>query len=496
MTINQMMQTIDRVVQSNRLRVHSDFNAAFIERQGFFSEVEPLAQTAVQSIFERCVYGVNAGFRTSADDIAELSAIVVQLTKLKNDDLKKRQKLQGQVNKIMKSNGSFKINHPARDDLNKTCDTTARAIDTVLGNEEIFGTLSLQQRAYLETIREKVGVLKAALEPVGDYESAAALEHARRIMLDLLDVRRHLLNAFVAGPDVRSMDDAISHATDWGLLTGPVRSKDRAKGEFPHYFEDGVGNLAEAQQSLTDFVLFRERLTAEEEKLRKILSRTEDGVGELNAKLEAYKTEVQQVFAEVDNNGDTMELKRRRRELSEAIKQTQSELQLQTSELERQKKNLEVRRRILVEYRTKLLNPLQTEIDSRPAYAGRLIGKLNFGDVVGVLNGDYRQSNADSAIEALVRVRNEAARVDSEARAYMNLLGDVNDVQAEKMKDALDLLGIEEQEKISAKISDPYEDAEDDDLLRSFANVDKLTDDSQKKGRNTNGKRPLSSDDN
>ncbi len=469
MEMKNMMQRIEAVLAKRNLGVNPKFTADYIVRHGFYKDAKPLAIETIEHILELCIYGVNNGFGKVKDSLRDLADIVVELTEIQDEaDIKKIQKLQGQVKKIMKNKNKQEQSQPsAREEIVKTVQTTISAIDTLLGNVAIFGEQIVQQEEVLNEIKKKATALLVALEGVCDFSSKQACECACHIMVALMNVRSHLLNAFCTNSDLAEMDAAIESASKWAQMTEEVKPKDRAEKPFPHYKEDGVGQLSGAQQALNDFQRFCERLKQEESRLTDPTGKIGSRINEIEQQLADIRVELQGIFKEVENNGDNVTLQQRRAALATNIKRLQAEQEKLKAMLQAQQQSNKARLAILDIYKLEVLLPLQAEIDAHPANAGRLISQLDFGDIVAVLSGNYGRKNAESASMALIRVKNEALRVNNEAKEYLSQLQDISEDISERSMQDEELYDDVPEQKIHVQ-PDVISEG-DDEMLKQFA---------------------------
>lgn len=467
METNEMLKIIDAVVQSNNLGVARNFNADYIGRQGFYSDVEDTACAAIERILELCRRGVNNGFgKDLRNDVEGLSKLVVDLANVHSDDVKRKNKLKGQVQEYMGEKSDNKQNDP-RITIAMYVDTTIRAVDTILRNESMFGErVKSEMRQNLELLKQRLEELKTRTDAVIDTSSTKALEYFNGIVEQLLEVRRQLLNTFCSRREVSNVERAVNYVIQWSQLTGEVSRKERAKESFSTYVDGGINALANAGTALDDFSAFAERVHGEKKALYNSMQPDVDRLTQYEKELEEVNKQINDLLQEEANNGRTAGLEIRAEQLIGEKHSLQAEIEELRNRVRYDREINKRKREIIEQFEALVIRPLEKEIRVNPSNAAKIIAHMQMGSIVGLVSGNYNEQNLKQAQRALVEATNKAAREENDINNSLNVLRMTMNTANERNNELRVTLDEEKPQSIHAGIQSETSGLSALDLLR------------------------------
>lgn len=235
--LGDKIQKIEMTAAANGLAVHRNFNVRYIASHSYFRAPEILADQIADDLLKICDSGVNSGFNGSMKSaISKLTSLMVDLTKVRENDVKAYNKCAVQRDKVMKSlelRGEEVTEETGiKASIKKYIDTSVKAIDTLeaLNSEENdFCTIDEKQIKRFNESKEKFEELLKALDKVSDVSSKDAVAYSNSVIKCILDWREAFSERMCTPDTVKKLDEAIELLNKWAQNVKIVSKRERAK---------------------------------------------------------------------------------------------------------------------------------------------------------------------------------------------------------------------------------------------------------------------------
>ncbi len=415
--LGDKIQKIEMTAAANGLAVHRNFNVRYIASHSYFRAPEILADQIADDLLKICDSGVNSGFNGSMKSaISKLTSLMVDLTKVRENDVKAYNKCAVQRDKVMKSlelRGEEVTEETGiKASIKKYIDTSVKAIDTLeaLNSEENdFCTIDEKQIKRFNESKEKFEELLKALDKVSDVSSKDAVAYSNSVIKCILDWREAFSERMCTPDTVKKLDEAIELLNKWAQNVKIVSKRERAKEtEFVKYEEDDVGRLSECTGTFETLQVFKDRMDEKArdiEESKKSLNEYDGQLLEVKNALINLENDKKQIAINLKNTGDVQaanlaaaDLKRRKnelenkyREISAAIKRSQA-------------LNADITAQEKIYSRLKTVYDKVMTYKKDPAMLCIITNGVNFTSLAKMFRGVFDSETVDNALKDIVRI--------------------------------------------------------------------------------------------
>lgn len=415
--LGDKLEKIARTAAANGLPVHRNFNLRYISGHSYFRAPEILAEQIADDMLKICDAGVNSGFNGSMKSaINKLSGLIVDLTKVRENDRKAYEKCADQRDKILRS---LELRGEEQDDstgvkgsIKKYIQTSVKAIDTLIslnaeGNE--YCTIDARQIQRFAESKEKFLKLLEALSKIADVSSKDAVAYSNSIVKNILDWREDFSVRMCTADTVAKLDECLDLAEKWAQNVKIVSKRERAKGsEFIAYVNDDVGSLSECTGTLETLQVFKDRMdetAAEIAEDKKGLKEYDDELAEVKNALIALEGEKKQIAIDYKNTGDlnkanaaASELAKRKKELEAKYREISAAIKSKKG----QSVDIAAKEKIYLKLKTVYDKVMQYKKD--PAMLCIITNGVNFTALAKMFRGAFDQQTVEAALKDIVRI--------------------------------------------------------------------------------------------